>query len=203
MGRVLRAVLKGGRHAAALEAIRALGLSRSRAALAPLAALGGSDDAGMRLAAIRALGATGQPGAQDALVPALGSDSGEEREAAASALGALGTVAAVGALRAAVEAHPQDRGLRSAVTRAIGAIQARTGGDRGWLSMAGESEEGALSLADSESGRLSLSPAGPGAERPGPGPERDDPVDAEPGPDRSDVTPPAGAAVVSSRKRRT
>jgi HEAT repeat protein len=202
MGRVLRAALKSGRHAAALEAIRALGLSHSRAALAPLAALGGSEDTGMRLAAIRALGATGQPGAQDALVLALGSDSGEEREAAASGLGALGTVAAVGPLRAAVEARPQDGGLRSAVTQAIGAIQARAGGDRGWLSMAGESEAGALSLADSESGRLSLSLAEPDPGRPGPGPEHDDPVHADPGSDRSEVTPPAGV-VVASRKRRT
>jgi HEAT repeat protein len=200
LGRVLRAALERGRRATALEAIRALGLSASRAALAPLSPLSGCEDAGIRLAAIRALGATGQPGAQDALVRALHSDSGEEREAAAIALGTLGTVAAVGPLRATVGAHPLDRGLRGAATRAIDAIQARAGAEPGWLSMAGESGAGSLSLADSESGRLSLSPTEPNAGRPGPGPECDDAVQAGPGSDRSEVTPPA---VVSSRKRRT
>ena len=197
MGRVLRAALKAGRHAAALEAIRALGLSRSRAALAPLAELSGSGDSGMRLAAIRALGATGQPGAQDALVPALGSDSGEEREAAASALGELGTVAAVGPLRAAVGAHSEDRGLRRAATRAIGAIQARAGAERGWLSVAGESEAGALSLVDPENGRLSLTPTEPDAGRPGAGPERDDAMPGGP------TRPSPACTRTSGRARRS
>jgi HEAT repeat protein len=203
MGRVLRAALKSGRRAAAREAIRALGLSRSRAALAPLTAVSGSEDAGMRLTAIRALGATGLPGAQEALVSVLGSVSAEEREAAASALGALGTVAAVGPLRAAVGAHPEDRGLRLAATRAIGAIQARAGAEPGWLSVAAESQAGALSLADSESGRLSLSPTGPETGRPGAVSERDDDVHADPGSDRSEAAHPAGVAATSGRKRRT
>ncbi len=203
MGRVLRAALEAGRRAAGLEAIRALGLSRSRAALGALVPLGDSEDAEIRLGAIRALGATGQPGAQDALVRALGSQAGEDREAAADALGALGTVAAVGPLRAAVKAHPQDRGLRSAATRAIGAIQARAGAAPGRLSMAEQPDAGALSLADSESGRLSLTPTEAEAGRPGPGAERDAAVQADPGPTGRRVTPPAGVAGVSSRKRRT
>jgi HEAT repeat protein len=166
MSHVLVAAIKRGRRRVALEAIAALGFTGSRSALARLAPLTGSGDAGIRTAAIRALGATRQPGAQASLVRALTFESSEDREAAAEALGALGTVTAVAPLRAAVEAHPLDLGLRRIAGLAIESIQARaSGAERGQLSIADQPGVGGLSLAASEAGQLSLSPASAPAER--------------------------------------
>ena len=156
---VLGKAIKLGEEQVALEAISALGRSGSRKALVPLARHTKSPSVAIRVAAIRALSATRQTEAQVALVSSLGSTLSEAREAAAEGLGNLGTVNAVAPLRAAVDAHPLDLGLRRAVSRAIASIQARaTGAEPGQLSLAVDAGTGALSLTDSESGQLSLTP---------------------------------------------
>jgi hypothetical protein len=161
MSGIFRAAIRRRRAQVALEAVSALGRSRSRTALVPLVPLTRAANGFIRLAAIRALAASGQPGAQAALVGVLGSEPGEAREAAAEGLGILGTVTAVAPLRAAVAAHPLDRRLRRAAARAIAAIQARaSGAEAGQLSIANESVAGALSLASGETGQLSLAPEG-------------------------------------------
>lgn len=165
LSHILARAMRCGRRAVALAAVAALGDNRTSGAVVALAPLVAASDPGIRVSAIRALGATDQPAAQDALIEALGSDASGAREAAAQALGELGTVTAVPALRAASDAHPLKVGFRRLARRAIQAIKARAGGAApGQLSVADDDHAGGLSLASSDTGRLTLHDAGAAGE---------------------------------------
>jgi HEAT repeat protein len=161
LSRILATAMKRSRRAVALAVVTALGDSGTGSAVASLAPLVGAADPEIRLSAIRALGATDQPAAQGALIEALDSDASGAREAAARALGELGTVTSVAPLRAAVDAHPLDLGLRRIARRAIEAIQARAAGAApGQLSVTDDAGAGGLSLVASAAGQLTLEGAG-------------------------------------------
>jgi HEAT repeat protein len=161
LSRILARAMSRSRRAVALAVVTALGDSGTGSAVASLAPLVAAADPKIRLSAIRALGATDEPAAQDALIKALDSDASGAREAAAQALGALGGVTAVAPLRAAVDAHPLDLGLRRIARRAIEAIQTRAAGAApGQLSVMDDAGAGGLSLVASDAGQLTLEGAG-------------------------------------------
>jgi hypothetical protein len=86
----------------------------------------------------------------------IASDREPVVRAAVDALALTGSAAAVPALRAAVDGHPLDLGLRRAASKAIARIQSRlTGAEAGQVSVA-DDESGQLAIADSDAGRLSL-----------------------------------------------
>ncbi len=115
---------------------------------------------GLAGAAAQALGATDDPAAEVPLLAALAGTHEESRVAAVRALGRVGTAAAVPALK---DAEAGDGRLRHAARQAIAEIHSRlSGASPGQLSLA-EGESGELSLAeDDATGRLSLA----GSKRP-------------------------------------
>jgi HEAT repeats len=148
---ILDAAIEGERTTVALAAIQALGNSGAAVAVSRLTSALECSNTELAVAATRALAAAGGPPTELALLTALESDHGELRLAAAEALGRLGTAAAVPPLHAAVDAHPLDLGLRSAVRQAIAAIHSRAPG----------ASSGQVSLAAAEAGHVSLTTDGP------------------------------------------
>jgi hypothetical protein len=144
--------LRLGRRSLASQAIGALGRTGGPLAVSRLLALARGADFDAAVESVRALGATGAASAEATRVELLESGSGDMRAAAAAALGRLGTAAAVGPLRRVVDTHPLDLGLRGTVAGAIALIQERLTG----------AAPGQLSLAEGESGQLSLLPDGTG-----------------------------------------
>jgi hypothetical protein len=106
----------------------------------------------LRLKALKALGA----GAEGALLALLEDADEALRLGVAEVLHEVGTLAAVEALQAVVHGRRTGDALRLAAARAVDAIQARHGGERGAFALAGDNDAGAVSLAEVASGAVSL-----------------------------------------------
>lgn len=143
---ILLHALRTRRVATATACLAALGRSRSKDALGTLAKVLARESGPLAKVAAHALGAYGQPEAEAPLVAALDHEASAVRLAAAEALEAGGSVAAVEPLRQAERRHSGDTTFRRAARQAIAAIQSR----------AGSASPGQLTLAEGESGRLSL-----------------------------------------------
>jgi hypothetical protein len=117
---------------------------------------------------IRALGeALPEPRSLEILQDALRLARHPVAGAAIETLGLRGTATAVPPLRAAIEAHALDSGLRREAQEAIARIQSRlAGAEAGQVSITdAQADAGQLSLSETASGRLSLDQ--PAAEREG------------------------------------
>jgi hypothetical protein len=141
----LEAALSRGRTQVALAWVGSLGRVGGSLAITRLSSALLGDPRETAVAAAAALAATGDPAAEPALIRALGSGHPELRVASAEALAVMGTTRAVAALHRAAQFHPSSE-LARATRQAIAAIQARLPG----------ASPGQVSLADAESGQLSL-----------------------------------------------
>jgi HEAT repeat protein len=163
---ILVQALRARRLGTASACLAALGRSRSQAALATLAQVLARESGPLAVAAARALGAYGSPEAEVALIAALGHHAQAARVAAAEALGLAGSAGAVEPLRQAEAHHSGDGNFRRAARQAIAAIKSRAGSaSPGQLTLA-EGESGRLSLEDDSAGHVSLASAGEGVPRP-------------------------------------
>jgi HEAT repeat protein len=111
------------------------------------------------VAAAQALALSGLPAAEAPLIEALGRDDVDVRVAAAQALGHVGSTASIPSLKEA-RTRQGEAEFDRAARQAIAEIQSRIpGASPGQLSLtdADAQKAGQLSLADDESGRLSLS----------------------------------------------
>ena len=154
--------LRARRLSTASACVASLGRSRSPEAIPTLAKVLSREHGSLAGDAARALAGYARPEAEAALVAALQHSAPEARIAAVEALGTSGSVTAVEPLRRAEPHHP-DAAFRRAARQAIAAIQARAGSaSPGQLTLA-EGESGRLSLEDDAAGHVSL--ARPGAPR--------------------------------------
>jgi hypothetical protein len=159
---ILIHALRARRLLTASACIASLGRSRSPDAIPTLAKVLSREQGSLAVDAARALASYVRPEAEAALVAALQHPAPAARVAAAEALAASGSVAAVEPLRLA-EADHADATFRRAARQAVAAIQARAGSaSPGQLTLA-EGESGRLSLEDDAAGHVSLAPASPGA----------------------------------------
>ena len=142
----LRRAREAEQPAAARACVEALGASRGAGAVEALVETLASAPEDLAAAAARALGQSADASAEEPLVAAMGHEAGVVRVAAAEALGRIGTPLAVVPLREAASAHLLDGDLRRAARQAVAEIQSRVSG----------ATPGQLSLADDQSGRLSL-----------------------------------------------
>ncbi len=152
--RVLHEALRLRKLETSVTCLELLANAGSPEAIAALGRVLTVERGGLASAAAQALGATGDPAAEAPLLATLAGPHDESRVAAARALGRVGTAAAVPALK---EAEAGDGRLRHAARQAIAEIHSRlSGASPGQLSLA-EGESGELSLAeDDATGRLSL-----------------------------------------------
>ena len=157
---ILNQALRARRVETASACLAALGTSRSDPALATLAKVLAREKGVLAECAARALGASARAAAEAPLEAALAHETAAVRAAAAEALGHCGSVAAVQALKVAEERHPGDREFRRAARQAVAAIQSRAASaSPGQLTLA-EGESGRLSLEDDAAGHVSLATTG-------------------------------------------
>lgn len=147
---ILQRSLRGKRSASALAATRALGRIGGAEVVPALVAALDEKSEEIVAAAASALGSSGERTAEDALIGALHRASSDLGASIAEALGRVGSAAAVAPLRGLASRHPLDVGLRRAVRQAIAEIQSRLAG----------ATPGQLTLAEGESGQLSLADEG-------------------------------------------
>ena len=163
---VLAHALRTRRIETASACIAALGHLRPPDAVATLAKVLARESGPLSAAAARALGEHAGPEAEVALVGALEHRAAPARLAAAEALAAAGSAAADEPLRRAEAENSRDGSFRRAARQAIAAIQSRAGSaSPGQLTLA-EGESGRLSLEDDSAGHVSLASAGEGVPRP-------------------------------------
>jgi hypothetical protein len=154
---ILERALRSRRSETASACLDVLGQHGGSAVVGPLSKVLAVVSGDLAVEAAHALGASGAASAETPLLDALGNDARAVRVAAAQALGRVGSAAAVLPLQERSAADRRDASLQQAARQAIAAIQSRVGAaTRGALSLA-ESETGKLSLVDQEPrGRISI-----------------------------------------------
>jgi hypothetical protein len=161
---VLGHALRGRRLETGRACLDALGRLRSDAAFATLAKVLARENGELAEAAARALGAAEDARSEAPLVTALTHPSPAVQVAAAESLGRTGTAGAVEPLKQA-ERLSGDGAFRRAARQAIARIQSRAGSAApGQLTLA-EGESGRLSLEDDTAGHVSLAASPEGASR--------------------------------------
>ncbi len=160
------AASEGAREALAARAVEALGaafgVDGAVRVLGDALASGRARVAAACAGVLGMLGSEAADRAEPALVEALSLEASEVRAAAAEALGRIGTPRAVLPLLECAAAHPLDLPVRRSAREAVARIQSRVeGGSPGQLSLA-DGDTGRLSLTEDEdaAGRLSLEPDG-------------------------------------------
>jgi HEAT repeat protein len=156
--KLLTHALRKRRVSVAAAVLDALALRRAPEAVETIADVLRRDEGELAVAAAQALAVSGLPDAEPPLLQALGRDQPGVCLAAARALGRVGTVAAVPSLKDAI-ARRDDGSFARAARQAIAEIQSRIqGATPGQLSLADAQSHpaGQLTLADDDTGRLSL-----------------------------------------------
>jgi len=159
MQEVLGEALRSRRLLLTSAAVEALGRRRAPEALPMIVRALKLERGAPALAAVRALALSGLPAAEAPLTEVLGRDRRDVSTAAAQALARVGSVAAVPFLKEAMK-QADNRDLYRAARQAIAEIQSRVHGARpGQLTLAEEDahKAGALTIAEDERGRVSLS----------------------------------------------
>jgi hypothetical protein len=144
---ILAHALRTRRMRTAGACLDVLGLCGGPAVVEPLAKVLAIENGSLGIAAARALGASRAEGAEAPLLRALDGAPAPVREAAATALGFVGSARAVLPLKGVAASSSAGGPLRRAARQAVAEIQGR---------LRGVASPGQLSLADPESGQLSL-----------------------------------------------
>jgi HEAT repeat protein len=143
---ILDAALKRKRPIVATAAIDALGRTGDAAACERLSGVLLARDDGLAVATANALGEVPSVAAEQALLSGLTARSPDVRHAVVLALAKVGTLETIPRLKTMLEITGRNLDLASALRQAIAAIQARLPG----------AAPGQVSLAEDDSGRLSL-----------------------------------------------
>jgi hypothetical protein len=155
---ILMHALRTRRLETAAACLAGLGVAHARDAVPILAKVLAMETGPLAEAAARALGQCGGGDAEAALIAGLGHAAGPARLAVAEALGSSGSVAAVEPLQDAEAHRSAEAAFRRAARQAIASIQSRAGtASPGQLTLA-EGESGRLSLEDDAAGHVSLTP---------------------------------------------